>query len=185
MGAGAWTKNWQSLQNIMLMGSHHTGISTLIGTDGNQIADYTGSASMSSPICRLLVSGSFRDYEVNELVLGTGTATPTADDYYITPINGMTELSSLNYNPTYDTANGTVSRTYSKTWQYRGTGSVTIAEWGLLTMYVTGISTYWDYGPTGTRVMVYRELLDTPITLQAYQSVKLQVTVNLTLAEPQ
>ena len=185
MASGVWTKNLIGLRNVGLAGCYYNGLTTVIGTNGNPLTNSNGGkGTMSmSPLTPYATgyhnTGSYFGAP-NALVFGTGTATPTADDYNVTtPTDNNFQI--LNYyaeEPTYDTANGTVMRTIRATVQYVGTGSVTITEWGIFGgAFVGSVNEYMG--------LVYHALLDTSVTLAQDEIATMDLSLSITLAHPQ
>ena len=177
--AGVWTKNWRAFRNIMLMGSHHNGLSTITNTNGTTVADsYNPNLTATSPLGDYTNDDGSNSF--NYIKLGTGNTAPAATDYNVTRPTGLSYLSCAVGAPVYDDNLGTVTRTITVSVQNTGSASVTIKEWGLF-----GSVRSLLFGSTVlTHALLYREVLDSPVTLGQYQAATLELTVNLTLTDP-
>ena len=178
--AGTWTKNWRAFRNIMLMGSHHNGLSTIRNTDGVTVADrYTDNLSCTSPL------GTYNNEQgssssASSVRLGTGSTAPTAADYALEQPAQINYLSCAVGAPVYDDSVGTVTRTITVSVQNTGSNNVTLREWGIFGVIRTQV-----YASTSiATALLYREVLDSPVTLGQYQAATLELTVSLTLTDP-
>lgn len=173
MANGVWTNNWTAVKNTMLLGGIYPGLNTLQFSDGTTLArrsdNSTYTASPTAPTDLLTIR------------LGVGTNTPSAGDYSITSPSNFNYLSVSANDPVYDLSTATITRSTIVTVQYAGNGSITLTEWGLfLPVYAGG-----NYGSTLGSFLAYRELFDSPIVIQQYQAAALELTISLTLTNPQ
>ena len=178
--AGTWTKNWRAFRNIMLMGSHHNGLSTIKNTDGVTVADrYGDNLSAVSPLG--IYSNDLAGNSAGcSIRLGTGTTAPTAADYRLEAYANVNYLSCAMCAPVYDDSVGTVTRTITVSVQNTGSNNVTLREWGIFGVIRTQV-----YASTSiATALLYREVLDSPVTLGQYQAATLELTVSLTLTDP-
>ena len=178
--AGIWTNNWRAFRNIMVMGSHYNGFSTITNENGVTVENYYDpNLSATTPL------GNYNNDDLysnamNFIKLGTGNTAPTATDYNVTRPTGLSYLSCTMSAPVYDDNTATVTRSIAVAVQNTGSESVTIREWGLFgavrtLVYGSGII---------ARALLYREVLTTPVTLTQYQAATLTLTVSLTLSDP-
>ena len=179
--AGEWTYNWKTMKNALLCGDFYEGLSQLKTTDGNLIVT-VGTAvnyheySNIRPIPALgfvnIISSSL---DANRLYikLGSGSAAPAATDYNLENELGLTYLSIINEKPTWNTSTGVVSNVVKLTVQNTGAGDVVIREWGLF-----GVNYNHLY------FLLYRALLDSPVTLDVNQAATLTLTRSVTLTDP-
>ena len=178
--AGTWTKNWRAFRNIMLMGSHHNGLSTIRNTEGVTVADRSSdNLSATSPL------GTYNNDQgssnaASSIRLGTGSTAPTAADYALEQPANISYLSCAVGSPVYDDSVGTVTRTITVSVQNTGSENVTIREWGIFGT----VRTMANYSSNVATALLYREVLDSPVTLGQYQAASLELTVSLTLTDP-
>ncbi len=75
---------------------------------------------------------------------------------------------------------GTVTRTITVSVQNTGSNNVTLREWGIFGVIRTQV-----YASSCiATALLYREVLDSPVTLGQYQAATLELTVSLTLTDP-
>lgn len=177
--AGVWTNNWRAFRNIMLMGCHYNGFSTITKTDGsvlsNQFADEVATASpMGKYVTDIGQSGSLCGLRV-----GTGETPAAATDYQLVSTAGVSYLSVVTANPTFDTATGIMTREISLSVQNQTASSITITEWGIY----GAIKTLASYSSNLATALLYREVLDSPVTLAPLQAATLTLTMTLTLTD--
>ncbi len=178
--AGTWTKNWRAFRNIMLMGSHHNGLSTITNVDGVTVADrYGENLTATSPV------GIYNNElggtnSAGSIRLGTGNTAPAASDYNLESAANVNYLSCAVSAPVYDDSTGTVTRTVTVSVQNVGSENVTIREWGIFGT----VRTVVYYSNSVATALLYREVLDSPVTLGQYQAATLELTVSLTLTDP-
>ena len=178
--AGTWTKNWRAFRNIMLMGSHHNGLSTLRKPDGAAVNDLYSSLVYASSPLGTYSNETLQYSSTNYVRVGTGDTAPAATDYNLAAAASISYLSCATGAPVYDDNLGTVTRTITLAVQNQNSASVTIKEWGIFgTLHTLGYA-----NPPEASVLLYREVLDSPVTLAQYQAATLELTVNLTLTDP-
>lgn len=177
--AGVWTNNWRAFRNIMVMGSHHNGLSTVVNTNGITIADsYNPELTTTSPLG--LYSNEDGSNAMNYIRLGTGNTAPAATDYNLENPATLSYLTVSISAPTYDDNLGTMTRTITISVQNQQSASVTIREWGIFGSVRTLL-----FGSNAiAQALLYREVLDAPVVLAQYQTATLQLTVHLTLSDP-
>lgn len=178
--AGTWTKNWRAFRNIMLMGSHHNGLSTIRNTEGVTVADRSSdNLSATSPL-GIYSNDQGSSNASSSIRLGTGSTAPTAADYALEQAANISYLSCAVGAPVYDDSVGTVTRTITVSVQNTGSENVTIREWGIFGT----VRTMANYSSNVATALLYREVLDSPVTLGQYQAASLELTVSLTLTDP-
>lgn len=165
--AGVWTNNWRAIRNTMLLGGIYPGLNTIVYSNGSSAPLANGETLTGNSVMRGLNTNYFR--------VGTGTLAPAATDYTVTEASNISYLSVGTEAPIYDIPNGTMTRTSTLTVQNNSGNNITLTEWGL----------YTYQNRSSSRILVYREVFDTPIILQGYQAAALELTLTLTLANPQ
>lgn len=172
-----WTNNWRGLKNTMLLGAIKPGMNTLVTTSGTTVLEQPPDYSVRpiSPMTAYSVS-SVSLY--NQILVGTGSATPTASDFKLdAPTTGISYLAIANEEIEYDVSNGTATKTVVMTVQNTTSSSITLREWGVFNR-VSYSGTYTE------NIMLYRALFATAVTLAAYESATLTLTLTLTLNDP-
>ena len=175
--AGAWTNNWEAIKRIVATNKASAG--TLINTGGGQVTSDPAtnySAKPSMPMDN--VSGNSNG-GVALVALRIGgeqsSVTPSASDYNIYgPItSGITYVNVTNGAITYYPGTGIAERTDSVTIQNTAAGAKTVYEWGLFGTYraASGNSSYNDIV-----FLLYRGTLDTPVTLQQFETITITFT---------
>lgn len=176
--AGVWTNNWKGIKNMMLLSEAKSGWSTIKGLTGSDISSSaSGRQNVVSP-AGIYVNGNSANYggagypAQNAIVFGSGSGTPAASDYCL-GAKWTSNISrvSLSQSESYDDATHTKTKTVTCTVQNTGSAAVTIREWG--------IEAY-----PGAVCLLYRALLDTPVTLQQYESATFTCTISLRLTDP-
>ena len=177
MSQGVWTNNWRGVKNAMLMGAVMPGLSTITSTTGTVIPQSTPGAAIRclSPMGAYdrPASGSWANY----VSVGTGVTAPAATDIALATNAGVSYLAVANEEPTYDAENGVMSRVIRLTIQNNDTQK-TITEWGVFNQLSNG------GGTISNPILLYRELLDVPVTLAPYDAATLALTLTLTLDDP-
>ena len=177
--AGIWTNNWRAFRNIMVMGSHYNGFSTVINENGVTVANsYNPNLTTTTPLGDYTNDDGSNSF--NFIKLGTGNTAPAATDYNVTQPTGLSYLSCTASAPVYDDNTATVTRSIAVAVQNTNSESITIREWGLF-----GTVRSLLFGSSViTHALLYREVLTTPVTLTQYQAATLMMTVSLTLSDP-
>ena len=172
MPEGVWTNNWQGVKNALLCGFVRRDWSSVYDANGNLIQRYQGglpltdytnsnSASSTNPV----------------LIFGTGVRTPAATDRALASkwTSGISRVAVDNGEMLYDETTHIASRTVRATVQNTGSSPVTVTEWGIAgTGYRNGTC----------EVLLYRALLDSPVTLNQFESATLSVTISVQLTDP-
>ena len=108
------------------------------------------------------------------ICLGTGTTEPTFEDYNIeSPISAFT-LSQSNIvvdKYVYDSTSHTYKSTIRFVCQYTGSSPVTVSE--MVIGSYAGVPSYQQY----TDAIAYREVFDTPIVVNQYESVIIELSI--------
>ncbi len=178
--AGTWTRNWRAFRNIMLMGSHHNGLSTIKNTEGVTVADRSSDNLTATSPLGIYNNDLGATASASSIKLGSGNTAPTAADYALEQPANINYLSCAVGAPVYDDSVGTVTRTITVSVQNTGSENVTIREWGLFGT----VRTLNYYSSNVAVALLYREVLDSPVTLGQYQAASLELTLNLTLTDP-
>ena len=177
--AGVWTDNWRAFRNIMLMGCHYNGFSTVTTIDGNLLSNRFGDTlSVVSPMGKystdISTSGS-----VCTIRLGTGNTPAAATDYQLESLAGVSYLSVITADPTFDDATGVMTREITLSVQNQTANNITITEWGIYSC----IRTMGSYSSNVATALLYREVLANPVTLGPLQAATLTLTMTLTLTD--
>ena len=114
----------------------------------------------------------------NFIRVGTGVTAPAATDIGLAAGANVNYLACANEEPTYDVENGTMSRVIRLTIQNYDTQK-TITEWGVFNRLMRGGNSTVEGS-----ILLYRELLDVPVTLAPYDAATLALTLTLTLDDP-
>lgn len=186
MSNGVWTNNWKGIKNWMLLGPYQassvyrSGWDTIKNISGTVLTNNQGNYPLVvSPVGKYgnsNVPGQSSDGISNAIVFGTGNATPDATDYCLAAkwTSGISRV-SMSQTDSYDDATHTKTVTVQCTVQNTGSTPVTIREWGIETeVLATGVQ----------HVLLYHALLDTPVTLNQYESATFTATISLRLTDP-
>lgn len=171
--AGAWTNNWEAIKRIVA--TNKTSAGTLINTGGGQVtADFSPHSNKPSmPMDDVSSDESVSSSYVALRIGGEqSSVTPSASDYNIYgPItSGIRYVSVTNLGIWVE--DGAYTRKCSVTIQNTGTGAKTIYEWGLF----GGIYCANGNIPFVAEFLLYRGTLDTPVTLQQYETITITFT---------
>ena len=176
MSTGVWTNNWRAVKNLMVLGSYQYGLTTMVNDAGTTIETQDGATARkyaySAMTAYSLNNGSGTAYPF--IVFGSGSTTPTAADYTMGSTVGMSYVEQLNiYNVSLTVSGSTVTRVVKLVIRNRSdSATVTITEWGIEEQVNSNV------------VLLYHELLDSPVTLQPNQSATLTLTLTMTLDDP-
>ena len=177
--AGVWTNNWLAFRNIMLMGCHYNGFSTIIQRNGTTAQNDTTSNLDATTPMGIYNNELGATASASSIKLGTGNAAPTAADYDITEDNNLRYLSVSTGTPTFDDNSNTMTRIITVAVQNQGEENITIREWGIFGT-VRSLNYYSSVKATA---LIYREVLSTAVTLAPLQAATLTLTLNLTLTD--
>lgn len=170
------TNNFKKLISEFLLGDESTGSGwSSPATFSFNIVDKTGETkSYSSQVNSTSATGSYacnglfhalsrmgvNDENKSYIEVGTGTTTPTADDY-----NLESQDNNITVIPVGVATTGSNTRTYTVICDNQSDEDITITEigWFIKTLYTTNTGTFDDF-------MLDRTVLSTPITIPAGQS---------------
>ena len=183
MSGGIWLDNWRGLRNSALVGGGYSSASAT----NTQAYDYSGrttfagSAPLPTPLASSIYRGTGTSSGSITVRFGQSDTTPTAADYNLgDPVmSNLTYVSAVASDLTW--SGSTASRTYTVTVQNTANAAVVFREYGIFAE-----SWYRSSGTSNniTACMVYREVLDTPVTLAQYETATITFTVSLTLGDP-
>lgn len=145
----------------------------------NNYNRYVGDSPFSAPYKGMFsqnsnwTSSQTTSYPFANIIIGSGTTPPQATDYQIE--NELyTNISFIALTCDIDTTNGSIR--YEKTMKNNSDTEITISEMGL-TWPVS--NTYNSY--TGYQILVYREVLDTPLAVQPGETFTVSITHQFTM----
>ena len=181
--AGVWTNNWKAVKNFFLLGGLlsdiRSGWSTIKRLDGTIVDSGATLPTILSPVGKYYNSNTpynsgTTPAPYNAIVFGSGNGTPAATDFCLSA-KWTANISrvSLSQSESYDDTTHTKTKNVTCTVQNTGTSAVTIREWGIESAI---------YG--GSHILLYRALLDTPVTLAQYESATFTCTISLRLTDP-
>lgn len=195
--AGVWTNNLEGFLRAKALGYAAPGYATVYNRSGNAVTSPNPGASvynhdfLATKITGLEVktsTGTPSDGGVLSadgthigIRFGSGSTAPSATDYNLaSSITTALTVVSVS-NGQYVFANGVGTRTITITVQNQGATTRTIAEWG-----IEGYLYYFTSSSSSSYVsqyiLLYRDVLDTPVTLAQYESATFTVTLELTMA---
>ena len=176
--SGVWTRNYSNAMADWLGGGKTQPASAGASYNNNNLSIKNFSGNLLFPSSILGYMDNLPNlYEVVYghtsngcgIEFGTGTTAPSFDDYRVqTPLSSFT-VSQRNINVNtlnWDSETKQYSTTRRFVVQYTGSSEVTIREFGI---YVKSAS-------DGSNVLIYREVFDTPITVNQYESVVIELT---------
>ena len=174
---GTLTNNWRAIKNAMLTGGLYrdTG-SKVLNTGGTVItssANYTEHSLLADLMSGSNLSTSY--YQRNAVRFGSGNTAEDAQQYNLASVinSGISYTSVSNGAQAYDTDTDTWTRTYVVTISNTLQTTLTIREWGIFTLIISGNET-----------MLFREVLATPLELDSGETADLTFTVSMTLGDP-
>ncbi|MBQ9413107.1 MAG: hypothetical protein IJU29_08445 [Oscillospiraceae bacterium] len=105
----------------------------------------------------------------SSIVFGTGDTAVTYYDYALKSkwTSNISRITTSSTGPTLDSQTGVLTETMTATVQNNGSAAVTVREWG--------IEGYANY--SGKRFLLYRDLLQTPVTLNQYEAATFTCTL--------
>lgn len=171
---GVWTDNWSGVKNYMLCNFVRDGWSTIYGADGQLITVYEGALPLND-----FTNGNTASGTSPALIFGTGNTALSSDQVALATkwTSNISRVTVTNGTISYDENTHTASRTIRATIQNTGSLAVTIREWGISGRGRRGANNYPE-------VLLYRALLDEPVTLAQYESATLTVTISMQLTDP-
>ena len=178
--AGSWTNNWTGIKRIVA--TNKTAAGTVVLTSGTQLTGefYQHTTKPSMPMDDVYSSsGVAMGYVTLRIGGEQSVVTPSPSDYNIYgPItSGINYVSVVNGTISYNPSTGIAEREDSVTIQNTGTGAKTVYEWGLFggITYISGTQ-----HPTA-ELLLYRGVLDTPVTLQQFETITITFTRRMQL----
>lgn len=194
--AGLWTKNLQGVQRASAIGFAEQGYATIINRNGQPITTQkaTGSASPSSGfvgtyLSQLYVSasstypGGYAGRTFYGIIFGSGNTAPSVDDVDLVATVEPTINSVVRGDFQY--SNGVASRTMQITIQNPNALPMTIAEWGLIGLAASNNTSYYSSITSSNKAehaLLYRAVLDVPVTLQQFETATFTLTLQMTIA---
>lgn len=171
--SGVWTTNWEGIKNAMLCGFVREGWSTIKDENGNLLDSYSGAIPMGYYTNSNGVSSNNPC-----IIFGTGSGAASVNDLSLSHkwTSNISRVSLTNGPISYDDTTHTATRTITTTVQNTGSTPVTVTEWGITGRGMRGTANF--------EVLMYRALLDTPVTLNQYESATLTVTISVQLTNP-
>lgn len=184
-------RNYHNILAALVLGAKSTGelsfgdgclsIKTPSGTlyylDHSIVSVYSCYESIGKPTGSMNTNSS-GSATFSSMVFGTGDTAVTYDDYKLeSEYTSYSRASFVVTEPVYDASTRKFTRTVSCVLTNTGASEVTLKEMGIY-MSTAGYSS----STTGARwCLVYREVLDTPITIAAGDSVKYTHTFEYTM----
>ena len=176
MGSGTWTKNLQGLLRVRTYGFAAQGLATVKNTSGSALSTGTGGNSDDLSTTKITAlyfrnsSSPSYGYDGLAVVFGSGSTEPSTEDVQLqSPLSSLAYRAVTNGAYKFETGTGVITRDVKVTVQNTSASQVKIAEWGILAYC----------GSNNT--LLYRELLDAPVTLEQFESATLEMTVTLNL----
>ena len=176
--SGVWTRNYSNAMANWLGGGRTQPASSSASYNNNNLSVKNFSGNLSAASYILVYIDTLPNlYDVAYghtsigcgIEFGTGTTAPTFDDYRVqSPLSSFTvsqkniNVNTLNWDG--DTKQYSTTRRFVV--QYTGSSEITIREFGI----------YARSGYDGSNVLIYREVFDTPITVNQYESVVIELT---------
>ena len=177
--AGVWTNNWANIQRGWAADMMSSNVGPVYNTSGNAVA-YVKSVSASRPL-NDLVSSVNTSTTTCAVRFGTSNTAPSVNDYTLGEqfASGLSYISASTEPKSYDPQTGLVTVTSTVVIQNTASADKIIREWGLFGS-VNGIRS-GQSSSTSYDVLFYRAVLDEPITLPQYYSLKLTITRTMQL----
>lgn len=162
---------WYSAQQYI-------GSSTVFG-DGNVNVRHTD-GSISS--CTMAGNYSDMQYFANmyksNICIGTGNTPVTYEDYTLSgTVLDNSKLAYVSSKIDYDATNRKVSKTVTYTYTNETEEAITISEWGLLYKHRTGTTFV-----TKDNTLLFREVLETPIVIEAGTTATIKFKVDVPIS---
>ena len=155
-----------------VFGDGHLNVKSINGS--MQYVKNIGISSSILPLQRLAPSG-VTSHGHSWISLGAGTAPVTYDDYKLenalsTSTIAVSSSSAIIGDPIYDEINKTWTKTMS--YDFQAKSDVTVSEIGVHFQMVSNSS-------TDSTTLVYREVLDTPVSLTVGQYLRVSITTTI------
>lgn len=120
----------------------------------------------------------------SRICLGTGTTPVTYEDYTLSgTVLDNSKLTYVSYKIDYDATNRKVSKTVTYTYTNETEEAITISEWGLFFNYYE-VNGGFRFVNDGYVVLLYREVLETPITIEPGTSATLKFKIDIPINHP-
>ena len=142
------------------------------------------------------VAGFVKDYNMNyvlyitslspqNICIGTGNTPVTYDDYTLSgEIIDNRKLSYVSYKINYDAEGRKVSKTVTYTYTNETDSNITISEWGLFRRWNTYSDSAVLFSNSSSNILFYREVLETPITIEPGTSATLKFKIDIPINHP-
>lgn len=171
--AGVWTNNWNNMRRSMAAGIASTALGAVYNTSGQAISSanvFQSQYPVAGPMSPLYGSRGSGGGVVG-VPFGTSNTTPAVTDYSLGEAftSGLSYVAYNNGTETYNASTGVATRTDYVTVQNTGAADKIVREWGIVGRL------------NGSDVLLYRAVLDEPITLPQYYSLKLTITRTMQL----
>lgn len=179
---GVINKNWLGYKNSMLLRGnggnnkyYKDGVTDLIDTTG---AKACCASSVFSLLSDYIQKGNTTSAGWLTVRFGTSDTPPTGEERNVgSPWPGTLSYTSVTCGSISWDGN-TASRTYTVTVNSTASGSEVIREFGLFTQGRKYSSN------DNCDILLYHEILETPVTLNQYESATISFTVSMTFTEP-
>lgn len=168
--SGVFTNNWAGMKNSMILGGlSKEDVSDVYNVSGTRVY----ASHLTTPLADIYNGYSYSTgYNNNYVRFGFSDTTPTADDIDL----GNAWSSGVKYvsvtNGTRSWSGATVSRTFSVVIQNVSDAAVTVREFGIFT------------GTSNGYCLLYRCVLDSPVTIARYESATIEFTISQTISNP-
>lgn len=177
--AGVWTNNWKGLINSAILGGfYREGTTTAYDYQGK--AAYMTNGNISSPVPSRITNDGSPGSGSLSIRFGQSDTTPDVSQYSLgdDATNNLTYINSSVISYNWDANTHTLTRSYRVTIQNKNAATITIREYGVY------VGAYLTSNNGGTRVMLYREVLDEPVTLGQYESGTINISLSITIGDP-
>lgn len=120
------------------------------------------------------------------ICIGTGNTPVTYDDYTLSgEILDNQKLTYISYKINYDAEGRKVSKTVTYTYTNETDSNITISEWGLFRQWRTNNgSSAVLFSNSAYNILLYREVLETPITIEPGTSATLKFKIDIPINHP-
>lgn len=167
--------------------SLYIGSSSVFGDGNINVRKTTG--DVTGFIHNRLGNGGYDDIQfitplhTNAICIGTGDTDVTYDDYTLSgDILDNTKLVFVSSNVEYDATDRKVIKTATFTYTNETENDITISEWGLFhTNYVYGMSVI-SFSASTDKTLLFREVLETPIVIEAGTTATLKFKVDVPIS---
>lgn len=181
--AGVWTNNWEKMRRAWAADTTAV-VTTQDPTDGifninKALLRRDSQVTCSRPLSPLFNQATYESESYCTVRFGTSADTPSASDWNLgDPVtSGLTYVEVANSAKSYDAQTGLVTMTSTVAVMNSMAGSMTIKEWGLFG-YFSGTP---SSGANTRVVLLYRGVLDQPITLEHNWTLQLTITRTMQL----